>query len=79
MEQIPEIIALYNLGATENILKEFAREENHDNAVVCELPFSSLQDNESQAITVPVSFGGNSINFSLKSNPLESVTLYITS
>ena len=68
MEQTPELIALYNLGATENILKELAREEDHDNAVVCELPFASLQNSTAQAVTVPVTFGGNSINFSLRKN-----------
>lgn len=77
MEQTPEIIALYNLGATENILKEFAREEDHDNAVVCELPFSSLQDNTAQAVTVPVTFGGNSINFSLRKS-LSDCSWWIT-
>ena len=66
MEQDPELTALYNLGATENILRELAREEDHDNAVVCELPFASLQDSAAQAVTVPVTFGGNSINFSLR-------------
>lgn len=66
MEQDPELIALYELGATEDILRELAYEEDHDNAVVCELPFSSLQDNTTQSITVPVTFGGNTVNFTLR-------------
>lgn len=68
MEQDPELTALYELGATESILKELAYEEDHDNAVVCELPFSSLQDNVVQSITVPVTFGGNTVNFTLRKN-----------
>lgn len=66
MEQNAELTVLYALGATEDILKQFAREEQHDNSVLCETPFSSLQDTNAESVVVPVTFGGNSISFYLR-------------
>lgn len=66
MEQNPELTALYKLGATDTILRELAREEDHEMAVVCELPFTSLLTTNVQALIVPITFGGNTINFTLR-------------
>lgn len=66
MEQDAELTVLYSLGATEELLKQFAREDQHDNSVICETPFSSLQDTNAESIVVPITFGGNTVNFSLR-------------
>ena len=66
MEQDPELTALYKLGASDNILRELAKEEDHEMAVVCELPFNSLLTTNVQAVIVPITFGGNTVNFTLR-------------
>ena len=66
MEQSTELQHLYSLGANEALLREIAKEEDHDETVLCELPFNALQNNANQSITVPISFGSNNINFTLR-------------
>lgn len=66
MEQDPELTALYKLGANDTILRELAKEEDHEMAVVCELPFNSLLTTNVQALIVPITFGGNTVNFTLR-------------
>ena len=66
MEQDPELTALYKLGANDTILRELSKEEDHEMAVVCELPFNSLLTTNVQALIVPITFGGNTVNFTLR-------------
>lgn len=61
-----ELNYLYSLGATDTVLKDLALDEDHDNFVVCPMPFASLQDSNAQSVSVPVEFGGNTVMFDLR-------------
>ena len=61
-----ELDYLYALGATDSVLKYLALDEDHDTFVVCAQPFSVLSDDSTQAVSVPVEFGGTTVTFSLR-------------
>lgn len=61
-----ELNYLYALGATENVLRDLALDEYHDNFVVCPQPFASLLTSEDMAVSVPVEFGGTTVTFDLR-------------
>ncbi len=61
-----ELDYLYALGATDNVLRDLALDDDHSNFVVCPQPFTSLLTNEDMAVSVPVEFGGTTVTFSLR-------------
>ena len=61
-----EVDYLYALGATDSVLKDLALDDDHTTFVVCEKPFSSLQDSSTLSASVPVEFGGNTVTFTLR-------------
>ena len=56
---------LISLGASYSVLKDISLDSDHDNLALCKLPFSALQDSTDESVTVPVEFGGNTVNFTL--------------
>lgn len=64
IEAEEEVQYLKSLGATDETLLNMALDGNHANFVVCPLPFNSLD--ESDAISVPIEFGGNLVTLTLR-------------
>ena len=62
---LEELQYLHALGATDSVLKDLALDDDHDNFVVCETPFSAMQSIATFSATVPIEFGGNSISLTL--------------
>ena len=61
-----ELDYLYALGASDRVLKDLVLDDDHDTFVVCSQPFSALTDSYTQAVSVPVEFGGTTVTFSLR-------------
>lgn len=58
---------LQSLGATNGVLFSIS-EDTKDDFVVTELPFFELSQSLDTSFTVSVSFGGNSVNISIRKN-----------
>lgn len=61
-----ELQYLYSLGATDSVLSDLAFDTDHDNFVVCAQPFIALENSSSCAVSVPVTFGGNTVTYHLR-------------
>ena len=67
-----QISYLCSLGATETVLKELARDADHDNLVVCPGIFSVLSETTADSVSIPVEFNGMTITFSLRKSLTDS-------
>lgn len=60
------------LGVSVETLTDFIDDAKHSEIAIVETPFSALQDSNDLAVTVPVTFGQYSVNFSLRKSLTDS-------